>query len=55
MPPAGLSPEVNRSNGFPEDMAYPSKNIAYQAAGMITSIVEALTKHNELRFTPAFM
>jgi hypothetical protein len=36
-------------------MAYPSKNIAYQAAGMITSIVEALTKHNELRFTPAFM
>jgi hypothetical protein len=55
MPPAGSSPEVNRSNGFPEDMAYPSKNIAYQAAGMITSIVEALTKHNELRFTPAFI
>lgn len=55
MPPAGSSPEMNRSNGFPEDMAYPSKNIAYQAAGMITSIVEALTIHNELRFTPAFM
>ncbi|KAI4725828.1 hypothetical protein E4T49_06426 [Aureobasidium sp. EXF-10728] len=55
MPPAGSSPEMNRSNGFPEDMAYPSKNIAYQAAGMITSIVEALTNHNELQFTPAFI
>lgn len=54
MPPAGSS-DVNRLNGFPEDMAYPSKNIAFQAAGMITSIIEALTDHNELRFTPAFM
>ncbi|KAH0175153.1 hypothetical protein KCU67_g379, partial [Aureobasidium melanogenum] len=54
MPPAGSS-EANRSNGFPEDMAYPSKNIAYQAAGMITSIIEALTDHNELQFTPAFI
>lgn len=55
MPPAGASPEMNRSNSLPEELAYPSKNIAYQAAGMITSIVEALTNHNELRFTPAFM
>jgi len=55
MPPAGSSPEANRSNGFPDDMTYPSKNIAYQAAGMITSIIEALTDHNELQFTPAFM
>ncbi|KAI5275038.1 hypothetical protein E4T47_01844 [Aureobasidium subglaciale] len=55
MPPAGSSPEMNRVNGFPEEMTYPSKNIAYQAAGMITSIVEALTSHNELQFTPAFI
>ncbi|THX16270.1 hypothetical protein D6D13_01926 [Aureobasidium pullulans] len=55
MPPAGASPEMNRSNSLPEELAYPSKNIAYQAAGMITSIVEALTNHNELRFTPAFI
>jgi hypothetical protein len=55
MPPAGSSPEMSRSHVLPEDMAYPSKNIAYQAAGMITSIIEALTNSNELRFTPAFM
>ena len=42
-------------NGFPEDMAYPSRNIAYQAAGMITAIVESLELHNETRYTPAFM
>lgn len=42
-------------NGHSDDMAYPSRNIAYQAAGMITAIVESLEAHNELRFTPAFM
>jgi len=51
MPPAG-SP---KANGVAEETAYPSRNIAYQAAGMITSIVENLSNHNEMRYTPAFM
>jgi hypothetical protein len=50
MPPAG-SPKANSA----EDHAYPSRNIAYQAAAMITSIVENLQSHNEIRYTPAFM
>jgi hypothetical protein len=37
------------------ETAYPSRTIAYQAAGMITSIIEALQKHDQLRYTPAFM
>jgi len=53
MPPAGN--EHSRLNAYPEDMAYPSRNIAYQAAGMITAIVESLDMHDELRCTPAFM
>jgi hypothetical protein len=52
MPPAG-SPKAN--NAATEEAAYPSRNIAYQAAGMITSIVENLCNHNEIRYTPAFM
>jgi len=42
-------------NGYPEETAYPSRTIAYQAAGMITSIIEALQVHDQLRYTPAFM
>ncbi|KIW05896.1 hypothetical protein, variant [Verruconis gallopava] len=53
MPPAG-SPKTN-SLGYQEEMAYPSRNIAYQAAGMITSIIDNLSQHNELRYTPAFI
>lgn len=53
MPPAG-SPKTNALNGF-EEHAYPSRNIAYQAAGMITSIIENLRAHDELRYTPAFI
>ncbi|ORY03666.1 fungal-specific transcription factor domain-domain-containing protein [Clohesyomyces aquaticus] len=53
MPPAG-SPRTNPANGF-EEHAYPSRNIAYQAAGMITSIIENLRAHDELRYTPAFI
>lgn len=37
------------------DQAYPSRNIAYQAAGIITQIVESLQVHEEIRQTPAFM
>ncbi|KAL1598830.1 Cutinase transcription factor 1 alpha [Paraconiothyrium brasiliense] len=52
MPPAG-SPKAN-ANGFDEH-AYPSRTIAYQAAAMITSIVENLRAHDEIRYTPAFI
>jgi len=55
MPPAG-SPKGNNSlDGFGEEHAYPSRNIAYQAAGMITSIIENLRAHDEIRYTPAFI
>ncbi|KAF1960799.1 hypothetical protein CC80DRAFT_489046 [Byssothecium circinans] len=53
MPPAG-SPKTNAANGF-EEHAYPSRTIAYQAAAMITSIIENLRAHDELRYTPAFI
>lgn len=54
MPPAG-STDTRPPNGFPDETAYPSRTIAFQAAGMITSIVEALQAHDQLRYTPAFM
>lgn len=54
MPPA-TSQSDTQSNGYPTDAAYPSRNIAFQAAGMITSIVENLIAHDELRYAPAFM
>ncbi|KAF1811917.1 hypothetical protein P152DRAFT_488164 [Eremomyces bilateralis CBS 781.70] len=54
MPPAG-SPKPGPQNGFLEERAYPSRNIAYEAAGMITSIIESLQAHDELRYTPAFI
>ena len=53
MPPATY--EANGHNGYPTDAAYPSRNIAFQAAGMITSIIENLIAHDELKYTPAFM
>lgn len=51
MPPASSAPNSYRV----EEMAYPSRTIAFQAAGMMTSIIEALQAHNEIRYTPAFM
>ncbi|KAK4986243.1 Transcriptional activator of fatty acid utilization [Elasticomyces elasticus] len=54
MPPASSS-EQRPANGYPEQTAYPSRNIAYTAAGMITSIVETLNANDELRFAPAFI
>ncbi|KAG5978155.1 Cutinase transcription factor 1 alpha [Claviceps digitariae] len=48
MPPSG-------SRGFPDGSPYPSRNIAFQAAAMITSIVENLAAHKELRYCPAFI
>jgi hypothetical protein len=54
MPPAG-SPKTNDLDGFGEEHAYPSRNIAYQAAAMITSIIENLRAHDQIRYTPAFI
>lgn len=51
MPPASAAPNNYRV----EEMAYPSRTIAFQAAGMITSIVENLQAHGEIRYTPAFI
>ena len=55
MPPAGSPGSRDGSNGWPDGAVYPSRTIAYQAAGMITSIIEALQAHDQLRYTPAFM
>ena len=54
MPPA-TTENNGQMNGYPTDAAYPSRNIAFQAAGMITSIIEHLQESNELRYTPAFV
>ena len=51
MPPAVSSSSDHRAI----DVAYPSRTIAFQAASMITSIVENLHAHDEMKFTPAFM
>lgn len=56
---AHMPPAISQSSGvrenFPEDSAYPSRNIAFQAAAMITSIIENLSAHDELQFCPAFI
>ena len=54
MPPA-TAENNNQDTGYPIDAAYPSRNIAFQAAGMITSIIEHLRVSDELKYTPAFM
>lgn len=48
MPPSG-------SHRFPDESVYPSRNIAFQAAAMITSIIENLSARGELRYCPAFV
>ena len=54
MPPA-TSDGDGQEHDYAADAAYPSRNIAFQAAGMITSIIGHLSKEEELRFTPAFI
>ena len=54
MPPA-TSDGDGQEHDLAADAAHPSRNIAFQAAGMITSIIEHLSKQEELRFTPAFI
>lgn len=45
----------NGAKNLAEESPYPSRNIAFQAAGMITSIIENLSVHGELRYCPAFI
>lgn len=52
MPPAAAEGHLGNCAS---DAAYPSRNIAFQAAAMITSIIENLQEHDHLRYTPAFM
>jgi hypothetical protein len=53
---AHMPPATNqRGGGYMEDNSYPSRNIAFQAAAMITSIIEKLSSHDELRYCPAFV
>lgn len=51
MPPATSQ---NKYTGLPEEN-YPSRNIAFQAAAMITTIIENLTTHGEIQYAPAFI
>jgi hypothetical protein len=52
---AHMPPATARGGGYMEDNAYPSRNIAFQAAAMITAIIENLGAHDELRYCPAFI
>jgi hypothetical protein len=45
----------NGATRFADDSSYPSRNIAFQAAAMITSIIENLSNHDELKYCPAFV
>lgn len=52
---AHMPPATHHRGGYMEDNSYPSRNIAFQAAAMITSIIENLGAHDELRYCPAFI
>ncbi|KAI0014280.1 Ctf1 transcription factor [Xylariaceae sp. FL0662B] len=52
---AHMPPNHSNAPRFPDDSAYPSRNIAFQAAAMVTSIIENLSAHDELRYCPAFV
>lgn len=47
-------PPTSHSRSF-SDEGYPSRNIAFQAAAMITSIIENLAAHDQLKYCPAFI
>ncbi|KAI9824032.1 MAG: Transcriptional activator of fatty acid utilization [Thelocarpon impressellum] len=55
MPPATSQGGGLRNGQAADDNAYPSRNIAFQAAGMITAIIENLSRHDQLRYCPAFV
>lgn len=52
---AHMPPATSGRGGTIEDNSYPSRNIAFQAAAMITAIIEKLSAHEELRYCPAFI
>ena len=52
---AHMPPATGRTATYNDDTVYPSRNIAFQAASMITSIIENLSAHDELRYCPAFV
>lgn len=52
---AHMPPGSGHAPRFGEDSAYPSRNIAFQAAAMITSIIENLAAHDQLKYCPAFI
>lgn len=52
---AHMPPAASAQHHDQLDISYPSRNIAFQAAGMVTSIIENLLQHNQIRYTPAFM
>lgn len=52
---AHMPPATNNKGPYADENIYPSRNIAFQAAAMITSIIENLSAHDELRFCPAFI
>jgi hypothetical protein len=50
-----MPPAISSNNGNSDDEQYPSRNIAFRAAHAITSIVDNLVEHNELKYCPAFL
>ncbi|TAQ90028.1 hypothetical protein B7494_g1635 [Chlorociboria aeruginascens] len=52
---AHMPPATSPKGSHIEDNSYPSRTIAFQAAAMITSIIENLSAHDELRYCPAFI
>ncbi|KAF3904301.1 hypothetical protein ABW21_db0205784 [Orbilia brochopaga] len=52
MPPATLPDSTHLNSAM---SAYPSRNIAFQAATNITSIIQNLRSHDELKYCPAFI
>ncbi|KAF8416964.1 fungal-specific transcription factor domain-containing protein [Tirmania nivea] len=53
---AHMPPSIPTANGQsrPDENAYPSRNIAFRAAAAITSIIDNLIDHDQLRYCPAF-
>ncbi|RPB26000.1 hypothetical protein L211DRAFT_69543 [Terfezia boudieri ATCC MYA-4762] len=53
---AHMPPSIPSANGQPrtDENAYPSRNIAFRAAAVITSIIDNLIEHDQLRYCPAF-
>ncbi|KAF8445430.1 fungal-specific transcription factor domain-containing protein [Kalaharituber pfeilii] len=54
---AHMPPTISSVHGIPgpDENAYPSRNIAFRAAAAITSIIDNLMEHDQLRYCPAFV